>query len=384
MKPWKKKILDSYFYIARAIYGVNKKKVAFVSFGGKTYSDSTRAVSEAVKKEIPDAEIVWFFKNPESKKGIVPDYVRCVNMDQLWRACKELATASAYVNNFSFPRIPKSKKQLFIQTWHGDMAIKNVLHDSPYTPKDKVYSEEIAGYCDYAIAGSDFGEKQYRTAFRYKGEVLKIGLPRNDRLAAPDYASMAKTREKLGLPEDVKILMYAPTLRKEGTYAKTRLEIKNIDLSATLSKLEERDGCKWICLMRSHPAMVGLDNKGKDERIMEVTTYEDMADLLLITDMLITDYSSSAADYSLLRRPVILFHADMQEYLENDRTLAFKMEDSPFLAVQSQEELENLIMQLTPEMAKENCDKILEFFGNCDDGKSSETIAKIIKDWMKK
>ena len=94
MKPWKKKLIDAYFHISRAIHGVDQKKVVFISFGGKTYSDSTRAVSEAVAKEAPEADIVWFFRDPESKKSIVPEYVRCVNTNNLWNACHLLYVVS--------------------------------------------------------------------------------------------------------------------------------------------------------------------------------------------------------------------------------------------------------------------------------------------------
>ncbi len=384
MKAYKEQLINMYFHIVRMLFGVNKKKVLFISFGGKTYSDNPRAISEALSKEAPDAEIVWLFGDPEGKKGIVPENVRCVNTSSLWRIYKELATASVYVNNFVFPKFPKSKKQLFIQTWHGDKAFKTVLHDSPNAPKDRVISLQIPGYCDYAVAGSAYGEKQYRSAFWYKGEVLMKGTPRNDRLVSGDTEEAIGIKAKLGINGDTKILLYAPTLRREQREKRELQEIKNLDIAATLSRLEERDKCKWVCLLRAHPAMVGLQNKREDKRIIGASSYEDMGDLLLISDMLITDYSSCAGDFALTGRPVVLFQADRQEYLEKDRTFYFDMEDSPYFIAETQEELEAILSDMTEEKAKENCKKILEFYGDCETGHASETVAKIIKDWIQR
>lgn len=384
MKPWKKKVINIYFCVVRALYGVNKKKVAFISFGGKGYSDNPRALSEAVGKEIPEAEIVWFFQNPKDKRNIVPENIRCVDINHLWEACREVATASVYINNFALPRVPKSKKQLFIQTWHGDKAFKKVLHDVPGTSQKKVLSEQIEGYCDFAIAGSEYGEKQYRSAFQYKGKVLKIGTPRNDRLIVNDQQTVAAIKENLKIEKDVKILLYAPTLRKEETLSKKKLDIKEIDIPATLSKLEQRDGCKWVCLLRAHPAMVGLSVKGENTGIVDVSYYEDMADLLLISDMLITDYSSCAGDFALTGRPIVLFQADRQEYLEKDRSFYFDIEDSPYFVANSQEELEIILSGITEEKAKENCKKILDFYGDCETGHAADTVVGIIKKWIER
>lgn len=385
MKPWKKRVINAYFCFARILFGINKKKVVFISFGGKTYSDNPRAISEALAKEKIDVEIVWLFINPADKKNIVPNNNRCVDIRSLWRYYKEIATASVYVNNFALPSVPKSKKQMFIQTWHGDKAFKTVLHDSPRRAlSNDFFGEQIPGLCNYAIAGSDYGEMQYRSAFRYKGEVLKCGTPRNDRLILQDAEQKKQIREKLNCSQETRILLYAPTLRREASEAKKKMDVKQLNISQTLSKLEQRDGCKWICLLRAHPAMVGVDAGEENSSIMDVSSYEDMADLLLISDMLITDYSSCAGDFALTGRPIVLFQADRQEYLEKDRTFYFNMEDSPYFIAESQEELETIISGMTEEKAKENCKKILEFYGDCETGHAAETVAKIIKNWIER
>lgn len=381
MSLLKQTLLNTYVRTVRLLSGVDEKKVLFASFSGKSYSDNPKAVSEALHEMAPDAKIVWLTNDPENKKGCFPDYVRLVDVGDQFAMYKEMATAAAHLTNFNLVTVPKSKKQMFIQTWHGDRGFKKILHDSTFF-SDKVLAEEIDGYCDLAVAGSKFGEDVLRTAFWYKGRILLEGTPRNDALVEADPLKRAAIRQQLKLAEDVKVLLYAPTLRRQANKSKEKQQVRDLDISATLTVLEKRDGCKWMCLLRAHPAMVGLCGVGEDSRILDVSGYEDMADLLLSADMLITDYSSCAGDFVLLNRPLVLFHADRQEYLEKDRTFYFDMEQSPFMVAEDQDQLETIISELTPEKAVQNCKEILAFYGTEETGHAAHAVAGIIKDWI--
>ena len=376
--------LKLYTHMNRLCGGVVKNRVVFVSFSGKSYSDNPRSISEALHKVSPDVQIVWIMSGGEKKKQILPDYVKCVDSANKLLIYRHLLTASVFVSNVSLPQIEKSKKQLFIQTWHGDKAFKKVLNDSPFVSKDYYVPEQIEGYCDLAVAGSEYGKRQYESAFRYKGKILMEGTPRNDRLVQNDPELQKELKKALNIPENTKLMLYAPTLRREASQSKQKQQIQDLDISATLDCLEKKDGCRWICLLRAHPAMVGLTGAGEDSRIMDVSGYEDMADLLLISDMLITDYSSCAGDFALLRRPLVLYQADRQEYLEKDRTFYFDIDESPYFVAQNQEQLEQIIAGMTAEKAAENCEEILKFYGDCETGHAAEAVAKIIKDWIER
>lgn len=376
----KRLLFHTYIHACRALFGVDKKKAVMTSFSGKSYSDNPRAISEALHLVAPDIKQVWLFANPEQKKGIVPDYLTCVNSANSFRRFWELATAGAYIDNFTLPEIPKGKGQLFIQTWHGDKAFKRVLCDASATGKRHV-AEEQDGYCNYAVAGSRYGESQYRTAFRYQGNVLMCGTPRNDKLLRMLPREVAEVKVRVGIKEETRLLLYAPTFRDHAAGSKTKQQVRDLDITKTLDVLEKRDGCKWKCLLRAHPGVAGLDLINADERIVDVSQYEDMADLLLIGDMLITDYSSCAGDFALTGRPVVLFQSDKQEYLEKDRSFYFDIEDSPYYVANTQEELEEIISNMTEEKARKNGEEILKFYGDCETGNASEYVAKIIKDW---
>lgn len=367
---------NAYLWYCSNVLGVQKNKVVFVSFNGKSYSDNPRAISEALHKECPEAEIVWLFTAPDKKKAIVPPYVKVADMSSVMTYNKELCTCKVLVTNFLLPKIQKSKKQFFIQTWHGDRAFKKVLLDATHP---HVWEQE-EGYCDLAIAGSDYGERQYRSAFAYTGKVLKVGTPRDDRYLDPNPEEIAALRQKIGVPAGKKILLYAPTLRDQARDAGEKQKTQDVDISHTLDALEQKYGEQWVCLVRAHPGVIGLSGIEYSDRIMDVSAYEDMGDLLLISDMLITDYSSCAGDFALLERPLVLFQSDIKDYSQNTRQLYFDVSESPYFIAENQTELETLIVSFTDQRVKENCKAILDFYGTYECGNAAVEVAKIIKE----
>lgn len=379
MSKFSRKWLCLYIRVCRALFGTNKNKVLFESFGGKAYSDNPRPVSEALRTLDPSMDIVWAFVNPDSKKGIIPDNVRVIDRNSKLAYYKELATCGCYVTNFVLPMIPKGKKQRFIQLWHGDRGFKKILLDARTT----FVPEQVEGYCDLAVAGSEYGEMQFKSAFRYPGEILKTGIPRNDCLVAQDANVISAVRNSFGVGEGTKILLYAPTLRDKSFEKKEKQGIQEIDLLKTLSCLEQKYGSEWVCFVRAHPSMLGLCGMDISDKIIDASSYEDMADLLLISDMLITDYSSSAGDFALTNKPLILFQSDKKDYIENSRELYFNMDSTPFFIAETQDELETIIGSLADDAVRDNCQAVLNFYGAYESGKSSESIANRIIEWMK-
>ena len=241
--------------------------------------------------------------------------------------------------------------------------------------------ESLDGFCNFAVAGSKYGESQFRTAFRFGGEIMMEGTPRNDILVKNDVAEAKRVKNELGIASNKKLLLYAPTLRNENVHKKTSQESR-VDILRTLDALNKKTGDEWICLMRAHPHISNLIGVSYGDRIKNVTNYEDMAELLLISDILITDYSSCAGDFALLERPIILFQSDIEKYLEEERALYFEMSESPYYVASSQDELECMINNLDFDEAKENCKDILKFYGTYESGHASEAVAKRIAEWV--
>lgn len=375
-------LVNVYIFACRMVFGIKKDRVLFDSFGGKSYSDNTRAVSEALHKYNPNLEIVWRFKDPESKKRLIPEYIKTISSKRT-SAIKAFATSGCIITNCVFPNYIKSKKQFFIQLWHGDRSFKKILYDIDGFEKNHFCPESTSGYCDLMISGSEFCDKQFRSAFRYPGEIITVGSPRDDVLVNGNPERAEYARKTLGVDKDKKLLLYAPTFRDVNAHGEVQQK-QEIDLEKTLDVLEEKYGGEWVCLVRSHPVAGGIGGFAESERLLEVSKYEDMADLLLISDMLITDYSSSATDFTLQNRPVIIFQPDLKDYTENSRNLCFNMEDTPYMVAHSQEELEEIILELTDEKIKENCKQLADFYGTVETGKSAEETAKRICEWLNK
>lgn len=378
MKVMIKKRIDGCKFLLARIVTKQDNFVLFQSFDGASYSDNPRFISEKLHEMYPDIKIVWAFKNPATKKDIVPGYVRTIRIDDSIGYYKELASCKVWVNNFSFKYVPKRKGQVFIQTWHGDRGFKKILNDSGHRKKGNLVSESIKGYCDLAVCGSLFGERTYRTAFGYEGTILMEGTPRDDFLLKPDEEKIKEIKAKLNVAQNTKLLLFAPTFRQANQLGKTEQKISSIDISKVLDALEKKYGGEWKGILRAHPAVVGLTGNRFDSRIIDATKYEDMADLLLVSDVLITDYSSCAGDFALLGRLLLLYQPDRKEYESIDRTLYFKLEDSPYYIAESQHELEDIILHSSEEATRENCEQILQFYGTKETGKASEIVAEII------
>lgn len=352
--------------------GLNQKKVVFISWNGDLYSDNPKAISEKLHEMWNQAEIVWIFKKPEEKKMIVPEYVKCIK-NHTFAAVKELATAKFWVDNMNKDvAIYKSKKQVYIQTWHGDRGFKKILYESSNIDKrDKYIESEI---CDLAISGSEFGNRLYTNAFRYKGEIMKEGCPRNDNLVNNNREISKTVKKRFNINQETKIILYAPTFKRYEPIQNVGM----IDFTEILKILEMKTNDKWICFVRAHNVVSELAGIPDSDQFIDVSTYEDMGDLLLSSDILITDYSSSAGDFALLAKPIILFQNDRDTYIEKERTFYFDIEDAPFLVATTGEELIRLIQKLEILDPVKNCREILEFYGTRETGRASEKVAEYI------
>ncbi len=371
----KRMIVNGYVLASRILHGVGDD-VLFISYGGKAYSDNPRAISEALHDRCPEAGISWLIKDPKDAESF-PDYVHLVNRQSNCEFFRAIATSRVIVDNSSnIPIVCKSRKQYFIQTWHGDRAFKKIMYDSRTFGKNEV-GESIKGFYDLVVSGSDYGDMQYRNAFRYQGEILRVGTPRDDCLIRQDPQRIEGIRKKLGL-SDQKVLLYAPTFRKRFKASEAKQTVDNIDIRAVVDLLENNGGSKWVGLLRGHPDIKGITGYREDPSVMDVSGYPDMADLLLIADILITDYSSCAGDFALTKRKLILFQPDLDEYKSQDRDLYFNMEDSPYFTVKNQDELEKAVLSIDGEQAAKNCEEILSFYNATETGKAAETIAEII------
>ena len=341
--------------------GADRRKVFFSSMHGGSCSDSPLAICRALLRRGAELDLVW-----QLPRGVQPPPGCRAVRTHTPAALREIATAGCIVDNFNRPMyMLKFADQRYVQTWHGDRGFKRMLKDldpqAPYPDGEQM---------DLAVAGSDFGEKLYRSAFGYPGPVLKAGMPRNDALVKADAADVRAARARLGLG-DGRTMLYAPTYRsaREG-----RSQAAGFSLSRARAALRAATGEEWEILIRAHDLNRGLT--ADDPGCRDVSDYPEMADVLLAADLLITDYSSCAGDYALLHRPMILYQPDLKAFTGGERELYFPMEAAPFLRAESEEALMEMLSRV--DALPDTSRAVLDFYGACETGESAERVA----DWI--
>ena len=123
---------------------------------------------------------------------------------------------------------------------------------------------------------------------------------------------ISKIREKLNIPKNRKVILYAPTFRKYNRDKNGCILAPPININKWKEKLSD----KYIVLFRAHyevNSVLGIKN---DEFIYNVSDYKNLNELMKISDILITDYSSLIYDYSILKRPIYSYAYDYEEYAE--------------------------------------------------------------------
>ena len=356
-----------------------RNSILFNNFNGKGFGDNPRAIAEKLHEMKPDYQLFWACASDIAYESL-PSYVTPVEYmsDAYYRI---MSTSSVWVFNNNVPDgTIKKKGQLYIQTWHGDRGFKKYGYDAMNNERynktkkgRKLIENEI---CDYCLTGSIFGERTFSSAFRYNGKFLKYGMPKNDCLFNCDKQKMAHIKKELRVGDDKFILLYAPTLRDHLN--NLNKVTSDLDVPYTLDLLEKKTGNKWICFIRSHSG-TKLDIKTRqDNRVIDVTKYHDMADLLMIANILISDYSSSTSDFVITGRPVILYQDDYDEFQKNDREFYFDMNDSHYRIAHNKDELSHIIEEINIENDDERDKEILAFYQTYETGRASEIVSQVI------
>ena len=359
---------------------VKKNRIVFSSYYGRGYSDSPKAICEVLRKSGKDLDLIWLCKDEAAAKTL-PDGVRAVPSTGL-KHLKALATAGAWVDNCRKYETLKRNNQFYLQTWHG-FALKRIEADVADTLESDYVAaaKRDSAMCDLYISGSAFMSKLYRERFWYHGPVVNTGTPRNDILYQDQPPIHEKVCKALGLPEDRKLALYAPTFRGDHS-----TEAYRLDAEMVRRKCAEIFKGEWTVLIRLHPN-VAAQSAGlfayDGKNVVDATEYPDMMELLCAAGLLITDYSSSMFDYALTGKPVVQFATDIEAY-QKDRDFYFPLDALPFPLARSNEELETILTDLQPlwtspawaEFAREN-----DF---CEDGGASVRCAALILQQLEK
>ena len=352
-------------------FPLNRNKVYFSCNIGRGYSGNPRAIAEALHASGEKIQMYWLVKTPQDA-ATLPDYVRPLPVGSIRQAFHS-STAKFWVDNSRKYQKVKRSGQLYMQTWHG-FALKRIEADAEDV-LDAHYvalAKQDSAMCDLIVSGSGFMTNIFRNSFWYDGEVAQWGSPRNDIFFGDTSALQKKVRDALGLPQDQKILLYAPTFRADGSAA-----AYGLDAERALQDCERRFGGSWSALIRLHPNVEKL-SKGlfpyDGSRILDATRYPDMQELLVAADLLITDYSSSMFDYALQGKPCIRYASDVRDY-EKDRNFYFPLNSIPFPMAENNDALSSIIVSYSKDEYDRGWQAFMQEHEFCEDGHASVRCA---------
>ncbi|MET9852234.1 bifunctional glycosyltransferase family 2 protein/CDP-glycerol:glycerophosphate glycerophosphotransferase [Streptomyces sp. NPDC006450] len=324
--PYAQRIARDVTYPAQSALPL-KDIVVYDAFQGHGAGDSPRAVHEELLRREQELEHVWLVRDGRAE---VPRTARAVPYDsrEYWDV---LARARYFVVNDSVPRAFRRRPgQIVVQTWHGT-PLKQIGHDfmhDYYTSPEALdaLEHDSAQWSLLASPGS-YATPVLKRALGYDGEVIESGSPRTDALVRPDAERIAEVRRRLDLPEGKKIVLYMPTWRENrrgwSVTSGYKLDVK-IDLDAARREL----GADHVLLIRGHHKVTEQVRDGvRDGFVVDVSRWPDPTDLLLVADVLISDYSSVIFDFVHTDRPILLFAHDLEHYRDTLRGFTFDLEE---------------------------------------------------------
>jgi len=372
---WRKVILCALAKCALSplkLLPVKRNRVLFTSYLEKQYSCSPRYISEQLEMAYGKRlEIMWAFREPEKFAYLKQRGIRVLDAKSLEFFICALTSRVIVTNTYLKPSLPRRKGTFYLRTWHGGGAYKRVGSEVKVPLSERIFNSMRQKGADLYLSSSRaFTQMTLRGAFGYEGEVLECGLPRNDMLLARTDAS--HIREKLGLSEGDRLVLYAPTYRDDAKVHETQP-----DYARVTKALSRRFGGSWRVGFRSHHVTMYKNLDSVSRGAVNLTDYPDMQELLLASDALITDYSSSIWDYSLTGKPGFLYCPDLDEY-RAERDFFTDISTWPFPLSQNTDELVNNIERFSESENLMRTRAHLEALGSCESGEAARITAEKI------
>lgn len=360
---------------------IQKDKIVFINYDFKGYGDNPKYIAEEIVRQGLPYKLVWLVNGD----CFVPSYIKKVYLFRGVTWFYELSTAGVIVINFKGILIPylykKRKTQFLLQTWHGDFPLKYI--------EKEVENTLGAGYLEGSKADSAVtnaivsGNKQFteilRKSFWLPQEcaILEYGVPRND-IYFKDRSFRDRLKTKFGFSLEDSILLYAPTFRDDHDFSCYDIDFER--LKRFLCKVTDK---RWKIIIRLHPnvsSMADMFCYGDD--IINGTVCSDQQELCMISDCLVTDYSSIMADFMLMKKPVFLYATDLDKYSNHNtnrglREVFYKL---PFPLNRTQDELESCIVAFDKKEYGEQLNAFIqEYYCSFDNGHASECVVNYLK-----
>lgn len=341
----------------------------------KGFSCNPKYLASALLKQYGNAvELYWVSQYPESCQELERLAIPVIRANS-WKHIRKYFTSKIYITNDAFPHWARHRrKQIWINTWHGAMNYKHIGYD--YLPVMNILAKKLFRLKnrrpDLFVAGSLFFAKNTASSFHFPADIFfPCGLPRNDVFFQSNREIRQKVLRQLGIEDTRNVLLYAPTFRDSGQSSTYGMDVMQVH-----DALQQRFGGNWIILFRNH-SFVEEDEQNTGTMI-DVSDYEDMQELLLATDVLISDYSSCMWDFSLQRRPCFVYAPDLENYRDRERDFAYPLSRWPYPIAKTNLELIENILTFHEADYLEKIAAHHEDAGRCDQGTATKQLLEKI------
>lgn len=389
MKKWikmaGKAVLLAWYHLLLKCMPVKKDVVVFDSSIGRNYTGNPRYIYEYMVKRGLDKKYrcIWLFENPRTK---IPGTAKVVKFRRIWYFYY-MAVAGIWVFDCRQPDfLVKRKGVHYIQTWHGTplkrLALDMEMVDMGGETDLESYKEEFRKNTktwDYLISQNRFSTEIFSRCFDFHKDILEIGYPRNDILFHKNTEEHKKRlRKELGIPEDKKVILYAPTWRDNEFYEKGQYKFSP---AMDFQLLREELAGEYVLLVKYHYLVQDrVSFEGFEGFIYKFSAKYDIAELYLLADLLVTDYSSVMFDYSILKRPMLFYCYDFDNYRDNLRGFYFDFEkEAPGPISRTTKELANDIKEKRYLDYAMRYEAFCQKFNHRDDGNASKNIVELME-----
>ena len=397
-----RKIVRNLIYIKRSLnyrkyyYGnkVDDKTILFEVFGGRNYSCSPKYIYEKMitMPEFKDYKFVLSFKNIDAH-----DVKKCDNLIIVKHNSKDYykyCASSKYwiVNSIMGEHIKKKDNQIYVQCWHGT-PLKRLRNDIEVSGSVLNTIKEIrkrndrdSSRFDYFLSPSKFATEKFTSAFNLinlgkKDIIIEEGYPRNELLFTYTQDDVKRLKEKFGVPEGKKVIFYLPTFRDNQHTSGVGY---TYSLGIDFDRLKKKFGDKYVILFSAHYFVANSIDLSKYEGFVINTNgiMDDINEAYIISDIIMTDYSSVFFDFANLKRPMLFYMYDIDDYKGNLRDFYLDLDELPGPIAKTQDELEKNLENIDEisEKYKEKYKKFNEKFNYLDDKDATiRVINKIFK-----
>ena len=327
---------------------IDPKLILFNSFGGRKYNDSPKIIFEYMisQESYKNLIFVWAFDRPGDFD--IPK-AKKIKIDS-WKYFITALKAKYWISSVNIERGLKFKKKntIYLNSWHGAGTKK--IGNAVDGRKDFDYSNVnvmlVQSHYEMGIFKQDFLVREQN--------FLLSGFPRGDELFHTSVNQIKAYKEALNIPKEKKVILYAPTWR-ESTNRGISYDLKP---PIHIEKWQEKLQDDYVVLFRTHAFTTKVMNLHFNDFIRDTSSYDNLNHLLLIADILITDYSTIVFDFSILEKPFLCFGYDYDEY-KRERGFYIDLEEEYPLGVQNNEdEILDLILNMNYQA---QCEKVMSF-----------------------